>query len=44
MAAPALDVAIAGALDAASITEGVEQAGSDIGSLSGSCSDTLESN
>jgi septal ring factor EnvC (AmiA/AmiB activator) len=36
--------ALAGVLDAASITEGVERARSDIESLSGSCSDTLDAN
>ena len=36
--------ALAGALEAPSITEGVEQAKSDIQALGGSCSDTLDSN
>ena len=36
--------ALAGALEASSISEGVEQAKSDIEALGGSCSDTLDSN
>ena len=36
--------ALAGALEASSISEGVDQAKSDIEALGGSCSDTLDSN